>query len=556
MNGDLSTSASVLLFLSIYTMPPRRSLNDLMQAARSNLERHHRSRRDQQQYTLTRSHLPRTAAFLDKMSSSSPEIPYTTRTADQEIDTVAICPTNPEYMIIGTYSLLKPDAPRSYPSQTRQGSIQVLMVASDFRPRYAGMLPPHLDRMAFPEAIVDIHFHPSDGTLFGAATSTGKVHLFRFIKHGDVLGRRVITKLLPLGSVIVSDLDEHGLAPLVTQFTWFPGVHTKGVLGISDVQDICFAAVTSFGETKLVRTSVPRIKDLYDQRVGQDLEFPPASITDIHKHELEAWTVASFVLPNSQDTIKGTVTHMILSGGDDSALIASAMNLPPGVMPEQTSASISPSDTDELTAMQLWKDRRNHTAGVVAILPLPLLTTLISKADPSSQHRAFIPLVTGSYDERLRVFEIDPATRRAMFVTETSLGGGVWRLKVLDQYTTLARGSNQQQHLQYHTLILVSLMHGGAAVLRLTYTPNASETWTIEVLTTFRAGHESMVYCCDAILEPMTEDDGPSSIAEHTAPSYTIVSTSFYDMKICTWRFVDHFKAQHSQARGLANVQS
>ncbi|KAL6252510.1 hypothetical protein RBB50_000229 [Rhinocladiella similis] len=520
-------------------MPPPRSLNDLMQAARSNIERH-RSHRNH--YTLTHSH-PHSA--LDKMSPS-PAIPYTTRTAEQEIDAVAICPTYPEYMIIGTYSLLKPDAPRSYPSQTRQGSIQVLTVSSEFRPRYAGMLPPQLDRTAFPEAIVDIHFHPSDGTLFGAATSTGKIHLFRFIKHGDVLGRRVITKLLPLGSVTVSEPDEHGLAPLVTQFTWFPGVHTKGVLGISDVQGICFAAVTSFGETKLVHTSIPRIKDLYDQRVGQDLEASPAVITDVHKHELEAWTVASLTLPNSEDTGKGTVTHMILSGGDDSALVASAIDLPSATS-EHIFASVSQSYISGFTAMQLWKDRRSHTAGVVAILPLPLITMLAK--DDSASDLQFTPLVTGSYDERLRIFEIDPTTRRARFITETSLGGGVWRLKVLDQYIT---PGGQSQHRQYHTLILGSLMHGGATVLRLTYAPNASETWTIDVLTTFRAGHESMVYCCDAILEP--SEDEPRSINEHTAPSYTIVSTSFYDMKICTWRFVDHFKAQH-QARRSADVQ-
>ncbi|KIW11164.1 hypothetical protein PV08_10464 [Exophiala spinifera] len=544
-------------------MPPPRSLNDLMQAARGNIERH-RSHRNR--HTLTRSHSRRRTA-VDTMSSS-PDIAYTTRTADQEIDTVAICPAHPEYMVIGTYSLVKPDAPRSYPSQTRQGSIQVLTVSSDFRPRYAGMLPPQLDRMAFPEAIVDIHFHPSDGTLFGAATSTGKVHLFRFIKHGDVLGRRVITKLLPLGSVTVSEPDEHGLSPLVTQFAWLPGVPTKGVLGISDVQGICFAAVTSFGETKIVYASVPRIKDLYDQRVGQDLAAPPVAITDVHKHELEAWTVASLTLPGSGDTEdQGTVTHMILSGGDDSALIASAIDLlSPSELSEQlmapasASASASPSHISELSAMQLWKDRRNHTAGVVAILPLPPLRTKSNKkddADPASNGDFFVPLVTGSYDEGLRVFEIDHTSRRATFVTETSLGGGVWRLKVLDQYTT-TEGRAQDRHLRHHTLILVSLMHGGAAVLRLTYAPGASESWTIDVLTTFRAGHESMVYCCDAILESPTEEEKPKSVSNHPAPpqppSYTIVSTSFYDMKICTWTFVDHFKAEH-QGQTLATVQ-
>jgi hypothetical protein len=51
-------------------------------------------------------------------------------------------------------------------------------------------------------------------------------------------------------------------------------------------------------------------------------------------------------------------------------------------------------------------------------------------------------------------------------------------------------------------------------------------------VSTFRTGHESMVYCCDAWLE------------DPNTCTYTVVSTSFYDMKICTWKFVDRVKAR------------
>ncbi|KAK7885475.1 hypothetical protein LTR67_010268 [Exophiala xenobiotica] len=510
---------------------PLRSLNDLMQAARANIDRN-RSQRRQSSLRKPRLHPP-----ILKMSA---EISFTSRTADQEIDTVAICPEHPEYMVIGTYSLLKPDSQRSYAGQTRQGTLQVLTVSPEFRPKYAGMLPPQLDRISFPSAVVDIHFHPSDGTLLGVATSNAQVHIFRFIKHGDVLGRRVITTLLPLGSVTVSGSDEHGLTALVTQFTWFPDLHSRGVLGISDVQDISFAAVTSFGETKIVRTSVARIKDLYDQRVGPDQDLPPLPVTivDVHKHDLEAWTVATVALPSPDESENGTIYRMILSGGDDSALIASAIELP-NPRSEPGAPSVSTSDPMSPTAMPLWKDRRNHTAGVVAILPLPQLT-IWSEAGLEHNDRKIIPLLTGSYDEHLRVFGIDPRTYRATFKTEMRLAGGVWRLKVLDHYTTTT--GEQRQH---HTLILASLMHAGAAIIRLTYTPSSSnaETWTINLLSTFRAGHESMVYCCDATLEGAENE--ARHVGQQEAPSYTVVSTSFYDMNICTWRFVDDFKAQH-----------
>ena len=513
---------------------PLRSLNDLMQAARANIDRN----RSQRQSSL------RTRRLHPPILKMSPEISFTGRTADQEIDTVAICPEYPEYMVIGTYSLLKPESPRSYAGQTRQGTLQVLTVWPEFRPKYAGMLPPQLDRIPFPSAVVDIHFHPSDATLLGVATSNAQVHIFRFIKHGDVLGRRVITTLLPLGSVTVSASDEHGLTPLVTQFTWFPDVLSRGILGISDVEDISFAAVTSFGETKIVRTSVARIKDLYDQRVGPDLPRLPVTIVDVHKHDLEAWTVATAALRSPEGSGNGTIHRMVFSGGDDSALIASAIELP-SPRSEPGTPSVSASDTMSSTVVPLWKDRRNHSAGVVAILPLPQLT--IWSEDGLEPNREIIPLLTGSYDEHLRVFEIDPRTCRATFKTEMRLGGGVWRLKVLDEYTT---AGEQRQH---HTLILASLMHAGAAIIRLTCTPSSNaDTWTINLLSTFRAGHESMVYCCDAMLEGA--ENAPGQVEQQEAPSYTVVSTSFYDMKICTWRFLDEFKAQH-RAQSLSQAQ-
>ncbi|KIW89035.1 uncharacterized protein Z519_10520 [Cladophialophora bantiana CBS 173.52] len=493
------------------------------------------------------------------MANISEDIEYSSRTVDQDVDTVAICPLHPEYMIIGTYSLLKKDEPCDYNGQTRRGSLQVTTVMSTFKPRYAGMLPPSLDRVDFPCAVLDTHFHPSDSTLLGVATSNATVHFFRFTMHGDVLGRRVITKLLPLGTVRVAENDEHGLVPLVTQFTWFPETRTHGVAGISDVVDVGFAATTSFGDARVVRISVPAVKDLFDERADQPPQaLVPISNDIVHKHELEAWTVAVLDLGSSSWDGNRCTSRVILSGGDDSALIASSAS--PSTITTHPSApnstSLSPCDTLSLNAMPLWKDRRSHTAGVVSILPLPPAT--VRSGNGGENRRDIIPLATGSYDEYIRLFEIDTQTYRASFKAELRVDGGVWRLKVLDQYSTRREG---QAQLQHHTLVLASLMHAGAAIIRITRTTVTSsssqgDTWTITPVTIFRAGHESMVYCCDARLENGNtngssqdqtqkgrEQAGEGSRAR-AAPAYTIVSTSFYDMKICTWKFVDHLKAQ------------
>lgn len=503
---------------------PKPTLHELMQTVKANIKK----------YRAEHAGLP---SFSPSKMAEPPEIEYVSRAADQEVDAVEICPDHPEYMVIGTYSLVKKDEPCDYDGQTRKGTIQVMTVSPTFKPKYAGMLPPQLDRTAFPCAVLDIHFHPADRSLLGVATSNAQMHFFRFVKHGDVLGRRVITKLLPLGTATVAENDEHGLVPLITQFTWFPETRTHGVSGISDVQDVLFAVVTSFGDAKVIATSLPAIKDLFDDRSS----LPPAALQvtaeDLHRHDLEAWTVA---VPFDNES--SSHYRMVISGGDDSALIASAIELPR-----------SPTETPTLLTSSVLRDRRSHTAGVTSILPLPRIQR--------SSSEEIIPFLTGSYDDHLRVYEITTGRNSGKFKTEFKLNGGVWRLKLLDQYNTLSQGvepsskaKQQGQKLQqrplHHTLILASLMHAGAAILRLTYDPAAdAETgWMLSTIMTFRAGHESMVYCCDARVETQSADDG--GIGERApgpnppAPEYTIVSTSFYDMKICTWRFVDEFKGR------------
>jgi hypothetical protein len=395
--------------------------------------------------------------------------------------------------------------------------------------------------------------------------------------HGDVLGRRVVTKLLPAGEIRAADNDEHGLTPVITQFSWFNELRIKGTKGYDDMMIVALALTTSFGETRVMKVSIPAVRDLSDPRLDMDAVNIFSSTELVHKHDLEAWAVASVAFhaePYAEEN-NGGGQCLILSGGDDSALVAS-VSVP--ATPEW------PPFGRERMGMQVtpwWKDRRNHTAGVVAILPLnpPKVTTT---APAAGSNPPAVPVLTGSYDEFLRVFEVDSKLFRPTIKTGLRFeGGGVWRLKVLDEYarTTTATDNSQETSVhQYHYLLLASLMHAGAAVVRVTYTlpaptpphvlPHASPsptpqegTWTITPLTTFTAGHESMVYSCDARLEndAQTLTSSASELekkvdlgsrfekekarpAPRAAPRYTVVSTSFYDMKICTWSFVDELK--------------
>lgn len=541
-----------------------------MASVKANIKRF-RAEQAQRHPRHTRPSLPkRSPSTIVKMAQSqtNPE-DYTTRSLDQEIDAVAICPAHNDYMIIGTYSLIKKDDPTEYAGQSRRGSLRVMTVSSTFKPSYAGMLAPQLDKVDFPCAVLDIHFHPSDPTLLGAATSNGLVYFFRFVVHGDVLGRRVVTSLLPVGTVRAAADDEHGLTPLITQFTWFDKLGCKGTKGVDDVLTAALAVTTTFGETRVIKVSIPAIRDQFDVRQAVELEPPVFSCSEtIHKHDLEAWTVATVDL----DTHPGVDTRLILSGGDDSALVSSSIT---PASPQWPPYQPADSNGDGFNAMPLWRDRRNHTAGVVSILPLtpPPIPDMppTTKAEKSSKQHRPIPLLTGSYDENIRLFEIDPKIYRATPKTDLGLGGGVWRLQLLDTYPGFTTGPSSSHHdkstdkpeerTHWHYLILASLMHAGAAILRVTYTTlppspstNLDGEWSIAVVKRFTAGHESMVYSCDAKLQDLTQmDDVLSQDSKEAAgrrveikwkPVYTVVSTSFYDMKVCTWTFVDKDKGR------------
>lgn len=215
----------------------------------------------------------------------------------------------------------------------------------------------------------------------------------------------------------------------------------------------------------------------------------------VARHEVEAWTLA--FMPDAS---------ALMSGGDDSAL--RFVDLGGG---EEEGGGL---DTGRYTAARYvaWTDKKVHGAGVTAILPLQM-----------GDEGAWV--VTGSYDDRIRLVWVAVGGRRDV-LAEMELGGGVWRVKMLERKPMLPAnhgvGKWRSEPPPEEVLLLVSCMHAGARVVRLSR--GDAREWKFEVLARFEE-HESMNYGSDC--QPRLNSKGER----------TFITTSFYDRLLCLWRF-------------------
>jgi diphthamide biosynthesis protein 7 len=225
---------------------------------------------------------------------------------------------------------------------------------------------------------------------------------------------------------------------------------------------------------------------LSDGRICLGSSSNPERWLCLGAHDLEAWTLA--FTPEGKS---------VFSGGDDSALNYW----------EDTSILWNYSRTEERAENEeregkvaTWSDKRIHGAGVTAILPLT-----------SSDHQDENLVLTGSYDDHIRLIHTPPFGRRTV-LAEMNLGGGVWRIKRL-------AGSNAHETCPMDHL--VSCMHAGARIVRLS---RQGAEWQFEVLAKFEE-HKSMNYGSD--YQDAQGDGG----------GRTFITTSFYDRLLCLWRF-------------------
>lgn len=138
---------------------------------------------------------------------------------------------------------------------------------------------------------------------------------------------------------------------------------------------------------------------------------PPAISVETAAHSLQAWTLAW--------TTKGEfdLRPELYSGGDDSALCRHDLLVRPA---SEILNDGSLPLTHEYDFQASLRDTKSHMAGVTAILPL----TPIFRGEKL--------LLTGSYDEYIRLLLPVNGSPRPKVLAEQRLGGGVWRLDLLE----------------------------------------------------------------------------------------------------------------------------
>lgn len=341
-----------------------------------------------------------------------------------------------------------------------------------------------IQTLSQPSAVFDLHFqpYPGKGDIFATVSSTGTLSIFKISAPENGVNssteQGAAQSLQPISVLRVPDLDED---VLFTYFAWHPSI--PGLIAIT----------TASGQVILAQ--------IHNDYQGLDIVE-----NRVLEHSLEAWVVAFSPPATLSSSEPNRAPLTIFSGGDDSALQYTTYDL--------TSSDL-PIPYSPITL-------RNHTAGVTAILALSLPSS-------SSQHHI---VLTGSYDDTLRVFAITPlhttfGAKQARLLAECNLGGGVWRLSVIGEPTITTTSTGTEM---WAVTVLASCMHAGTRVLRIT--AGSDDVVEIGVLGRFEE-HKSMNYGSD--WARVVAGKGGSVLDEEGRPRGVIVSTSFYDRLLCVW---------------------
>lgn len=419
----------------------------------------------------------------------------TTIFLDQPPSCLEFCPEAPDHFVVGTYLLSETKDEDGEIQQTKTGSVQLWRLDPTTNELYARTqslnhpssvsIADHfsrslVERLALPYAVFDLHFHPKDGSKFAIASSTGCVALFE-VSHGS---KQPIIEQLWTKQVH----DDPSIPALF--LAWAPQNWFQSKMD-------GFAVTFSDSPTAVFGTEGDLSKE--------------DGITDLGSFQarqmIEVWFVALAAVPDSEsaDQTRDTVPFMF-TGNDFGSLHTRRFGKYSGDRRD---------DEEPLSPLLLEHDdrARHHTAGVTAILPLPI--PLVEDAPI---------LLTGSYDEGLRVYH---ATYRGDVLAEQGLGGGVWRLQLLDSMEHTMPDDPTSTGRRF--LVLASCMHAGTRVVRVTQKQRDQiSEWSIEVLAEFTE-HESMNYASDVWKGGRSDTLSESS-------GLLCVSSSFYDRRVCVWR--------------------
>ncbi|KAH8661660.1 hypothetical protein BGZ60DRAFT_433461 [Tricladium varicosporioides] len=333
-----------------------------------------------------------------------------------------------------------------------------------------------MDRISCPSAILDLHFLPDRPTVFAIAGSTGDISLFKFVS------KEPNASTGEVGNFKLEFIQTHQVFNpdlLVLSFCWYPGpYHLDYPLLLATLSDggLYFVSFDS---------SLQNFRTFWD---GEPL----------WKHTDQAWCYClEEGIRNFREKLTDDMSYVTHLG-------------------------------------------RPHTAGVTAILFLPLAPYLTLKQDhdPHNNLPSFF-FLTGSYDDHVRLFVSEPNPNRpARLLTSLNIGGGGWRLKFLQDYSV-----EEHPRSGMKLLVLASCMFAGAKILELEggeYDPDQPEaqTWTIKIVASMNV-HQSMCYACD--VQPWDPKVEGNITYCNNQPGVNekrlVVSTSFYDRLICLWNF-------------------
>ncbi|KAF3934591.1 hypothetical protein ABW20_dc0100987 [Dactylellina cionopaga] len=298
-------------------------------------------------------------------------------------------------------------------------------------------------------------FFPSSSKL-AVATSTGQISIYSLVS-GPKPSLRILSthQVTDEGTLLLS-------------------------IAVCPQDNLLLAATTSKGTIILVKFADNSFTSF--QHLGE--------IDNAH-NSLEAWT--SVFSPNG---------NILYSGGDDASFAAwDVARFRPQISDTQDEVA-----DDVLEILMLFRNRKVHTAGVTAILPVTV----------SGKEFVF----TGSYDQYIRVYSV--STSRWL-EGEIDLGGGVWRLEELQCGVSFEgrMGDNSETETVW---ILASCMHAGCCILKAEFAKDSNDQIEISPVAVMKE-HESMNYASACVWNQA----GSKKEA-------TFVSTSFYDKRCCCWR--------------------
>jgi diphthamide biosynthesis protein 7 len=372
-----------------------------------------------------------------------------------------------------------------------------------------------LDTFDHSSGILDIKFNNpkcQEGEIFAVASSTGSISIFKTERTLASLDDDIMGKIVHLNTFQVFPESI-----VVTSLAWHSSWNGPIAVSNSDGQ----ISILNFHNnyTELHQNAVI---NSHSKSEAWAVAFAMDS-DHLHAGSDEYYTMIANTRPLANEFNRFmSEAKGVYSGGDDSRLRFAmfSRNRAGHTIPGQAS-------TDRHGG---GEGLSGHNAGVTAILPLPLITGIGDDI-----------LITGSYDDHVRVYVMYDhrpyaADTKPKVLAELNIGGGVWRLTFLEDYTK-KDSCGRFVHLKGPTevtrfRILASCMQGGVRVLEVTGCLKGE--WTIKVVADLKFNTSNdLVYAGD--VQPARLS--PYCRKNEDGEEYVFVSANFYEMQLCLWKY-------------------